>query len=357
MSWCRAREQLTGVCIILLILTSLAACSSGDAEESEVDDSVAIAAHEVTTRELSRSLSLSALVAAREHVRVHARISGNLQDLSIEEGDGVAAGDLLASLDMAEQRAELTRARAMEEQAQLTYDRTRELYQRNSLSSAEYQQARADLQVASSETELRQARVGFGEITTPISGQVTGRYVEPGEHVQEQDMLFSIADMTTLVVRFGVSELDVRYLKPGDSVPLQVDALPGETLEGEIRRIYPSAESDSRRVPVEITLPEDAFERGVRPGYLVRLAMPIDRREDILAIPTLAVGTEGTGDAGPFVYRVRDDQLERQEVTPGIVRGQWTEITEGLEKGDTILATNPRDRRDGEAVRIVEWRE
>ena len=342
----------------LLMLILRTACSD-DADESsgDADDAVAVAAHEVDRRTLARSLRVSGLVEASDHVRVHARTDGVLEQLEPVEGDSISAGDTLARLDMAEQRAELNRARAVEEEAELNYDRVAALYEQDNISTAEYQQARASFQVARSETELWEARVGFGRIRSPIEGVITERPVEPGEHVETQDQLFTIADMASLQVRFSVSELDMAHLSHGDTLKLDVDALSDEPIEGRIKRIFPSADPGSRRVPIEVSLPDDSYERGLRPGFLVRLETEIDRQDDILSVPTLAVGEEGTDDAPPFVFVIRDDRLERREVEPGMVRGQWTQIRSGLEQGETILATNPRDRREDEAVRIVEWRD
>ncbi len=345
------------VCTFVALLLMVAGCSdSGQDQSNSGEESIiAIAAHEVDTRELSRPLSLTGLVQPREYVRIHARTSGILESILHEEGDTVAQGEDLARLDLAEQQAELARAQAIEEEAELTYQRTRALYQRESLSSAEYEQARSALAVARSETQLWRARVNFGRIRAPISGMVTERSVEPGEHVEDPQHLFTVANMESLIVRFHVSESDAAHLQAGDALDVTVDALPARTLEGEVRRVFPSADRDSRRVPIEVSLPADTFSQGVRPGYLVRTETRIDRRPDLLTAPTLAVGTEGTGDSRPFVFVVKDDELHRREVTPGITRGPWTEITEGLEPGEIILATNPRDRREGEPVRIVEW--
>ena len=352
------RSLSSALCLVAGGILGLSGCGdSAPDETSDNDESVAIAAHEVGHRDLARPLAVNAMVGAREHVRVHARTTGQIEQLPVETGDRVSAGDTLAQLDMTEAQAELQRARALYDEAQLNFERAEELYQRDSISRAEFQREQSAHAVAESELALWQARVDFGRVSAPLDAMVTERYVEPGEHVQTQDSLFALADMTTLVAQFPVSERDVAYLEPGQSLPISVDAFPGMTLTGEIRRVFPRAHPDSRRVPVEVALPDEAFEQGVRPGYLVRLETTIDRREDVLAVPTLAVGTEGTGDDGPFVYRVRDDRLERQAVEIGIVRDQWSEITSGLEAGDVILATNPRDRREDEAVRIVEWRE
>lgn len=315
-----------------------------------------IAAYEVKALDLSRQLRTSGLVEAREHARVHSRTSGNLLELAVDVGDSVSAGQTLARLDLAEQRAELARARALLEEAELSYERANALRQRGTLSPAEYQQIRANRRVTESEVEIWRARIGFGTINSPIAGVVTARYVEPGEYVQEQDLLFTVADMGSLIVRFGVSELDVAWLSVGQSAPLQIDALPQDSIEGTIRRIFPAADEDSRRVPVEVALPVDAFESGIRPGFLARMSLAVERRDSVLAVPVAAVLTSQEGQA--YVYLVNDEnRLERREVTTGTSRQSVTEITEGLEPGDVILATSPRDRRDGERIRIAERRQ
>lgn len=344
---------------LIAVLMVLVGCSDTSTQTTptatQATPATPIAAYEVQPRDLFRELKVSGLVEAREHARIHARISGHVQQLPADVGDAVTARQPLARLDTAEQQAELTRARALLEEAELSYERASTLRQRGSLSPAEYQQIRANRRVAESDVSLWQTRVEFGTVTSPIGGVVTSRHVEPGEYVQAQDLLFTVADMDTLVVRFGVSELDVAWLPPGQPVALQVDALPRESINGSLRRIFPAAQEDSRRIPVEVALPPDAFGRGVRPGFLARLTLPVDQREGIIAVPATAVLTPEEGSS--YVYLVTsEERLARRDVAVGTSRQSLIEITEGLTTGDVILATSPRDRRDGERVRIVERR-
>jgi len=106
-------------------------------------------------------------------------------------------------------------------------------------------------------------------------------------------------------------------------------------------------------VPIEVVLPADAVDRGVRPGFLARIRITVDERGGTLAVPAAALGEDGQK---RYVYLVRDERLARRTVEPGVTRGEWTEIRAGLEPGDIVLATNPIDMRDGQRVRIVGWR-
>ena len=312
-----------------------------------------VAAVEIQPRDLSRTLSASGTVEPRVRIRLASRTTGTVDRVLVEVGDAVEQGDVLAELDVSEERAELERARAQAEEARVNYQRTAELRERGVASPAEYQRALAEVRVADSEQSLWETRVAFGEVTAPRDTVVTARFIEPGEAVQAQDTLFELSAMDALVIRLGVSELDVAHLQAGQAVPVSLDALPGEPLDARIRRIDPSAEPGSRLVNVEVALPGDAAGNGVRPGYLGRVRMAIDRRDDAIAVPAAAIGEDGDR---RYVYVIEDERLQLREIEPGVTRGQWREVLSGLEAGEVVLATNPIDMQDGQAVRIVGWR-
>lgn len=345
------------VFLVLLAVIALVGCDGGTDAGDPGDDNgeiaTPVAATEVQPRELSRQLAVSATVQPRVQIRLASRADGTLDEVIPEVGDAVAEGEVLARLDVSEEQAELDRARAQEEDARRQYQRTRDLRTDGVASAAELQRDEVLLEVAESERRLWQSRVAFGEVKAPRDAVITARYVEPGEAVDARQTLFELAAMDELVMRPGVSELDVTHLVPGMAVPVRLDALPDNTLDAEIRRIFPMAAVDSRLVTVEVALPDDAFERGVRPGFLGRIRVAIDRREGVTAVPVDAV-SERDGQATVLI--IEEDHLFQREVEPGVTRGRWREIRSGLEEGDVVLASNPGELREGDVVRIVTWR-
>lgn len=344
---------------LLLLLASLAACqrsSEPDIESNGESAATPVAAMTLAERDLSRRVRVGAPVEARQTIRLASRSAGTLLAVHVEEGDAVEAGEILAELDMSEQRAELRRAEAQAERARLDYERLRELLDRDSISQADYQRARAELRIAESERDLWQTRVDFGRVTAPVDTVVTQRLVEPGEAVDARDTLFELAVLEQLVIEPGLSELDVARLEPGRTLPVRLDALPGETFEGRLQRIFPAADPQSRLVTVEVALPGDAAERGVRPGYLARLEFEVNRQRDVLALPASIVGSDDER-GGRYVYVIEDGRLVHREVETGLSQDGWIEITGGIEPGETVLASNPIDMRDGQRVRIVQRRD
>lgn len=344
---------LLGLSLLLLSGCEPAEQAGSSAGTTTESRAIAVAAAEVQHRDLSRRLLLSATVRPRETVRLSAQTRGIVQQLLVEEGDRVQAGQLLLSLDQAEQRAELTRAEALLEQARLAYRRQAELYQRELTSSSEYQAQAAALRVAESEYQLWQTRVAFGTVLAPRDAVVSKRWVELGESIREQDPLLELTDVSQLVLHLGVSELDVAYLALGQQVEVQLDAMPGRTLTAQIRRIFPTAELSSRFITVEVALPTDAWQQGVRPGFLGRVHLMIDARQDALAVPASAVMQQ---DEGAFVMVIADERLEKRAVQIGVQRGQWLELTEGVAAGEVVLAALAGEMTEGQRVRIVGWR-
>lgn len=347
-------SRVTGALVLIFVFWGLTGCSEqSDSSGEGAQRSTPIAAYEVTPRDLSRQVTLSATVEPRIRVMINSRALGMVEEVLVEEGDKVSQGQLLARFEVSEQRAELERAQARADEARLELERLQQLRDSETISIAELQRAEAAWKVADAEVQLWQTRIDFGEIRAPLDAVVTERWIEVGEAVEPQQSLFQLADMKELVLRPGVSERDIRYLASGQSVPVQLDGLPDETWDATIRRIFPAADANSRMVRIEILLPEDSFERGARPGFLGRIPLIVDARPDSLAVPAAAVGER---EGQRYVYVVRNEELERQPIQPGITRGQWTEVLEGIETGDIVLATNPIDMREGMRVRIVNWR-
>ena len=333
----------------------LSACGSDSAPDGRQGDrersSLPVRAYDVSQRDLSRRIQLSSPVETLRTIQLAARTAGVVREVFVETGDRVEAGQLLAELDVREQRAELSRAEATLREARANFDRLKRLRDSDYIDEASFITAQSTLDVARSEVELWQTRVEFGRIVSPIDGHVIGRMVEPGASIGGLSTAFEIANLDQLVVRIGVSELDVGEISVGTSVPIVVDALGrDDPMTGEVRRIFPAADGASRLLTVEISLPE-AFDRGVRPGFLARADLLVDYKQGVLAVPA---GSVGMGEQQFVMVINEDSQLVRRAVTTGIIRGDWREVLGGLEPGDRIVSSNPLDLAEGDLVRVVD---
>jgi RND family efflux transporter MFP subunit len=280
---------------------------------------------------------------------VNSQISGGVRAINVEEGTVVRQGTVLAELDDREIAAQLASADAAWEVADATFRRSEQLRERQVITEAEYERDRAAAAAAAAERDQLRTRLGYTTVRSPINGVILEKNVEAGDAVGIQTGLFTIADVSTMVVRVRVSELDVVDIQQGDAVDLVLDAIPDTTLTGRVRRIFPAADPQSRLVPVEVAL-TDASARRARPGFLARVTFALGSKDGVLLVPASAVVRDVSGEA---VYVIADDHARRRPVQTGLTSEGRIEIAQGLEPGEVVVITGTSDLRDGTAVRVM----
>jgi len=308
---------------------------------------------EVSVAELGRVSRTSTLAGTIEPVRVvgvNAQLAGALAGVRVLEGARVRLGDTLATIVVPELDAQLQSAVAALEFAQSTVQRSEELFKGRIVTAMEVERDRAALSAARATLEALQARLAFSTVRAPLPGVVTERLVETGDIVSPNQRLFTVADVSTLLTRVQVSELEVGSLAAGQVVRLAVDALPGEEFTGRIRRIFPSADSVSRMIPVEVAIAGEATAR-LRPGYTARTTFRLSARDDAILIPARAV----SGAAGSqSVFVIENGRPMRRNVRVGSDVEGRAEILEGIKVGDTVVVVGHNELREGGAIRIVD---
>jgi RND family efflux transporter MFP subunit len=282
-------------------------------------------------------------------VGVNAQIGGALRTVVAEEGTYVEQGAVIATVDDREITAQLASSEASFELAKATFDRSERLRERQVVTAAEYERDRAALAAAAAQLDQLRARLGYATVRAPLTGIVTEKLVEAGDVVGQQTRLFAIADVTTMVVRVRLSELDVVQVSAGDRVEVMLDAFPGRLLTGRIRRIFPSADPATRLVPVEVALTGPDAQLA-RPGFLARATFALGTKENVLLVPASAIVNEGGSEA---VYVVENDRAARRTVRTGMTSSGSVEILAGVASGDVVVVAGTNNLRDGASVRVV----
>ena len=298
----------------------------------------------------ARTTSATGTVEPIRTVLVNSQLAGTVLQVNVEEGDAVRAGAVLARLDARELQAQLRSAEAALEVAERASERAETLHAERIITAAEYERDRAALAAALATRDQLRTRLGYATVRAPISGVVLQQRIEAGGAVGVQTPMFTIGDISTLVVLAPVSELDVTALDPGDAVDVALDALAGRVLTGHIRRVFPAADTITRLVPVEVALSGTAAREAL-PGFLARVTFRLDPRSGVLMVPAGAVVEDAGGSA---VFVVRDGRASRRSVERGGTFEGRVEIVDGLAAGETVVVAGATELRDGAAVRVVE---
>ncbi len=337
--------------LAVVFILAISSCTSEEPANQE-EQAVSVTTSEAIYRDLSHTFRTSSTVVPYQRVFVASQISGLVEEVHFEEGDVVQQGDLMAKIDTRLQQTDLRKARVALDEAERNYQRSAQLFDREAISEADYLNDRSTYELAQSEVEQLELLIEYGRIKAPVDAVVTSRDVEIGNSVSENEQLFQIADLNNLVVRPGVSEMDLTGLETGQTLEVTLDVYPGETFEGRIRRIFPESDAESRLFTVEVQLDQEAAGRVIRPGYLARIRFVTDRQEQSLAVPTEALA-ERNGETVVFVLNEQNDTVAMNHVEIGIRRDGHAQILSGLDDEDTVAAANLDALEDGTRVRVV----
>jgi membrane fusion protein, multidrug efflux system len=337
--------------VLFLVITVSFSCSNRTEPVQTVSRPRTVVISEVQRMDLSSVRRVAAPVIAYKRVYITALTGGQILELYFEEGERVKKGELLARIDTRRQKAQLRNAESALEEARRNFSRIDELYASRVVSESDHDLTQRRLEEAESEVQLWRAEVELGDIYAPIDAVVSAKLVEVGTTVPVNERLFTIEDHNLLVVRPGVSELDVAFLEEGQELEIEFDVFDQDLFKGQIRRIFPAADRITRLFTVEVEIFQPDAGRIIRPGYLARVHFVTDHRNNVLAVPPEAL-TLRDGENLAFAVD-HNRKLEIRKVQTGIQRDGWVEVTGGLEEGEKIVAGNLSALKDGMEVSIA----
>ena len=303
----------------------------------------------VATRALADDVSAVGSLVSNESVVLRPEVSGRVEAIRFRDGEPVQRGAVLVELDAAVQRAELQQARANLTLAEADFSRTQDLFGRTFVSRSSLDDARAKLEVARAGVALAQARLARMQIRAPFDGVVGIRSVSPGDFVKDGDVLINLEDIATLKLDFRLPELYLDRVRPGQTLELSSDVLPGERFAATVEAIDPLVDAEGRAVRLRASLPNPDMR--LRPGVFVRVRLILAERGEVAMVPEAAL-VPAPGDV-QFVYRVADGKVQRVNVRTGQRRDAMVEIVDGLQPGMVVVTAGQLKLRDGADVKVA----
>ena len=303
----------------------------------------------VEPQALTRWLPLSGTLRPVDQTTVKSKVSGEVRQVTVREGQAVKAGQVIVRFDTADLEAKLTdRIGALEaSRAQLVLaEKTRAqnqlLLKQNFISQTAYDSAESNLSVTQGTLKSIEAQAQLAKnalrdavVVAPLSGTVAKRHVQPGEKVNFDASLVTIVDLAEMELQAMVPANDIPELVVGMKVALAIDGFGDRPFTGTIERINPTTEAGTRAIVVFIHIPNpDAALRG---GMFGTGKVTLAAGAPVPTLPAIAVRTEAGQN---FVWTIENGKLARRIVTVG--RRDDTagrvEIKNALSPGVPVLA-------------------
>ncbi|MDR3500252.1 MAG: efflux RND transporter periplasmic adaptor subunit [Parvibaculum sp.] len=282
------------------------------------------------------------------------KIGGLIKSLKVDTGDRVKKGQILAELDQREIDAEASRASVQVEKARRDLDRIAPLLEKGFVSRQRVQDAKSNYDMAVADRQTVEFNRSLATITAPADGVVLQRHSDVNEIVAAGAPVLTVSQGSTgYILKAGLSDRDVARLALGSRARVMLDAFPGVTLDGVLRRI--SATSDEKTGTFEVEIALQNVPQGAESGFMgeARIAAkPVPGRTNV-AIPASAI-LEGHGGTAT-VYRLdpATSTAELVRVTVAGVDGDDVLISDGLAPGAEVVSAGAPYLRDGAKVKIV----
>jgi len=280
----------------------------------------------VDAQPMSRWLPVSGTVQPLRQATVKAKVSGDVREVPIREGESVRAGQLLARIDTADLEAKLIErhgalesAKAQLAMAAKTQGMNQQLLKQNFISQNAYDNSESSVSVSqgnvkSAEAQVQLARNALRDAlaASPLAGVVAKRHVQVGEKVAFDSPLVTVVDLSDMELQAAVPAVDVPELTIGKSVELTIDGFGDRRFTGRVERINPAAEPGTRAILVYVGIPNT--DRALRGGMFATGRIALAASAPVPTLPATAVRTEA---GQTFVWTVEGGKLVKRFVTTG----------------------------------------
>jgi len=297
------RNKLVLIIAALAAIAAIAYFAFGSGQQKTASYSFARLAKGTVESTISSSGTLNPLT----EITVGTQVSGTIERVFVDFNQKVKKGQIIAVLDSAllqmsvtNAEADLLKAEATYEEAQVNYTRSARLFEKSLVSESDYQAAKTSFKSAlaglkTAKTALQRARqnLNYAIIRAPIDGTITERSVEAGQTVAASfstPTLFTIAqDLSKMEIKASVDESDIGQIKEGQLVRFSVQAYPARTFEGTVKQVRLKPTTSSNVVNYTVVISASNDDGLLMPGMTATVDFVIARKENVLVVPNAAL--------------------------------------------------------------------
>ncbi|NQW94443.1 MAG: efflux RND transporter periplasmic adaptor subunit [Polaromonas sp.] len=320
--------------------------------------------------EISQGLTVSGSLKAVNSAVIKARVAGELQGLTVREGDFIKAGQIIARIDASDLQSRVRQAReqadsakAQVDVAQRQYDNNKALVDQGFISKTALDTSLANLNAAQSTyqaalagTDVAKKSVDDTVLKAPISGQVAQRMAQTGERVGIDARIIEIVDLSRLELEAALSAADSTQIQVGQTAELQIEGSP-KAVMARVVRINPTAQAGSRSVLAYLSIENSAASASqntlpFRQGLFAQGTLGT-ARASLLAVPLASVRTDKPA---PYVQAIENGQVVHKTVELG-ARGSTDGVdvvaVTGLNDSAVVIRGNIGSLREGTQVKFT----
>ena len=329
----------------------LASCSETTAtvaEETKKEFAIPVSVASIERSNISSNFHTTATLESRTEADIITRVTGIIEQLSVEEGDYVEKGQVLAEIDPRRYQLALDKADAElgginQELQRLSLMAEKKLVSAQASDKLKYQH-----QAAVAARKLAILDLQDSQVVAPISGFISHRYVKAGYFTQGYQKLFHIVDSTNLQAVVYLPEHQLSNVKLDQQANLSFSARQNQLHQAKVRSISPVIDPNSGTFKVILSI--DNSEQELKPGMFAQIALTFATHLDAFTIASDAIITL---DNSSKIYLIRDNKAVEVPVNKGFIEEQLTEITGDIKEGDLVVINGQHNLKADALVEVL----
>ncbi|BBE17714.1 Co/Zn/Cd efflux system membrane fusion protein [Aquipluma nitroreducens] len=334
--------------ILSAIVIILFGCKQKQEAVKQEVTAIKVKAQAVQTFNGLSDLRYSGTVEAAQTIPLSFQSSGTVEQVLVQEGDAVRKGQLLATVNKADNQSMYNLSLATYQQAKDAYDRLKQVYDNGSLSEVKWVEMETNLKKAESQLQVSKNSLEKCNLYAPVSGIIGKRNVEPGQSSLSSFSPLELVKIETILVKISVPENEIGKIKKGMNASFTISALENKQYEGTITNVGVVADQFSRTYEVKITVKNTNLE--IKPGMVCDVTLNTTAEKQMVLIPYNAISKDTDGSS--FVYVVTDDQksVRKQIVKLGDYQNNGLEILSGLTANQSIVVEGKEKLTDNSQI-------
>lgn len=338
--------------VVGLLALMLAACSS---EAPPPKAAQALPVRLATVRPVSGSslLVVSGTVRLKRETPLSFNTPGRIAAITVREGDRVAAGQVLARLDVTSLDATQASAQAEVVRARSDLARLEDLFRKGWVTAPRVEQARATMAAAQARLRAAGFDMGLAVLRAPSAGVVLSRPGEPGQIAQPGQPVLTIGEMNQgFVLRLPLADRDAARVKQGQPATVRIPALGAGVLSGEVSEVGARGDDGTGTFRIEVKLPANPRLASGQIGQAELLLGPAQAGAPLI-VPAPAVFAARADEGFVYVLEPVTRRVRQRQVALGDVAESGVIITSGLQPGEQVVTTGIDRLRNGQVVQIA----
>lgn len=331
--------------LLVTITAALTACGT----KSGKPDVLEVVTESVTATAAEGGRTYVGEVEAKTSTPVSFTGMGTLTAVLVEEGQTVAKGQRLATMDAAQARNTLASMEAQLYQAKDAYARMKVLHEAAALSDKDWVDIESKVRQAEASVAMAKKAIADCTLLAPVSGVIGHGTMKTGETALPSQAVCTILDVSSVKVRAAIPEKEIAGVSPSTPATVTVASLGGRAFHGS--RIEKGVEADAMTRTYDIRVTIANADRALLPGMVaeVSLATPSQQAGVAITVPVRCV--QQNADGRKFVWTVGGGKAHRTIVTVGQAEGDRIAVVSGLTKGDRVITSGYQKVSEGSAVR------